>query len=196
MPNGSGFDERQKISINRVRVRGGHAVWEFLVSFQGAILQQFCAERRRVRIGHDLIMVAVHHQVGTEIFYPLLAERSQTTLRKSSGSSRITRARLGWTGGRQNFSACSPDRRRTARPIAGRSSERNAPLESALRRHPHRRDSCTALAIVEEDSNAMLIWSAMAPVSNVDRRVGGTWGNILERSRRFCECSSIHRPAR
>lgn len=37
----------------------------------------------------------------------------------------------------------------------------------------------------------MLIWSAMAPVSNANRCVVGARRATLERSRRFCECSSI-----
>ena len=61
MPDDSGIDERQEIRIDRIGLRGGHAVWEAFIGFQGAVLQQFRAQRPRVGIRYDLIIVAVHH---------------------------------------------------------------------------------------------------------------------------------------
>jgi hypothetical protein len=61
MPDDSGIDERQEIRVDRIGLRGGHAVWEAFVGFQGAVLQQFRAQRPRVGIRYDLIVVAVHH---------------------------------------------------------------------------------------------------------------------------------------
>src|SRR5271165_3804185 len=38
----SALDELQQVGIDRVRLRGGHAVWEALVSLQRPVLQQLC----------------------------------------------------------------------------------------------------------------------------------------------------------
>src|SRR6266446_2789727 len=62
IPDGLGLDERQEISIDRIGFRGGHAVREALVGFQRSLLQQLGTQRRRVGIGHDLIIIAVHHE--------------------------------------------------------------------------------------------------------------------------------------
>ena len=62
MPDGLGPDERQEISVDRLGFCGRHAVWEALVGFQRAILQQFGAQRRGVGVRHDLIIVAMHHK--------------------------------------------------------------------------------------------------------------------------------------
>jgi hypothetical protein len=62
IPDGLGLDERQEISVDRFGFRSGHTVREAFVGFQRAILQQFGAQWRRVGIGYDLIIVAVHDQ--------------------------------------------------------------------------------------------------------------------------------------
>src|SRR3989449_5248356 len=59
-----GFQERQQVGVNGVRLSRGHAVWKALVSFQCAILQQLCRQRRRIGIRHDLVVIAMHHQDG------------------------------------------------------------------------------------------------------------------------------------
>jgi hypothetical protein len=60
--DGLGPDERQQISVDSFGFRRRHTVREASVGFQRAILEQFGAKGRRVGIGYDLIIVAVHHQ--------------------------------------------------------------------------------------------------------------------------------------
>ena len=48
------FDERQQVGVDRVRLRGGHAVREALVGFHGCVLQQLSGQRPGGDIGHDL----------------------------------------------------------------------------------------------------------------------------------------------
>src|SRR2546422_5764034 len=58
----SGFQERQQVGINGIRLGRGHAVRKALVGFQRAILQQLCRQWRRIGIRHDLVVIAMHHQ--------------------------------------------------------------------------------------------------------------------------------------
>jgi hypothetical protein len=56
------LNERQKIGVDRVRLRRGHAVWEVLIGLQRSVLQQFCRQGTGRHIGNDLIVFAMHHQ--------------------------------------------------------------------------------------------------------------------------------------
>src|SRR6516225_1235021 len=56
------LQERQQVGIDRVGLRGRHAVREILVGFQRAVFQQFHRQRTGSDIGNDLVVLAVHHQ--------------------------------------------------------------------------------------------------------------------------------------
>jgi hypothetical protein len=52
-------EEGQEIGIDRVCVCGRHAVGKALIGLERPVSQKLCRKRRRVRIRHDLIVVAV-----------------------------------------------------------------------------------------------------------------------------------------
>src|SRR5438034_8596382 len=57
-------DERENIGGDGVGLGRRHAVWEALVRLERAVLEQLGRERRRIGIGHDLVVIAVHHEDG------------------------------------------------------------------------------------------------------------------------------------
>jgi len=59
---GSGFYEFEQVGVNRTGFSRGHAMWKARVCFQGALLEQSCRQGRRIGIGHDLVVIAMHHQ--------------------------------------------------------------------------------------------------------------------------------------
>ncbi len=70
----SALDEGQQVGVDRVRLCGGHAVREALVGLQRAILEQLCRQRPGVRIGNDLIVVAMHYQDGHRDLFQVFGE--------------------------------------------------------------------------------------------------------------------------
>src|SRR3954453_15919341 len=58
----SALNECQEVRVDDLRVGGAHPMRQAVVGLEGAVLQQLDRERRRVRIGHDLVVGAVHHQ--------------------------------------------------------------------------------------------------------------------------------------
>jgi hypothetical protein len=56
----SALYKRQQIRVDRGSLGGRHAVREALVGFQSPVLHQLGAQRTRVGVGHDLVIIAVH----------------------------------------------------------------------------------------------------------------------------------------
>jgi hypothetical protein len=52
------LNEFEQIGIDPIRIRGRHAVRETLVDFQDRAFHQLGAQRARVGIGHDLVIIA------------------------------------------------------------------------------------------------------------------------------------------
>src|SRR5580765_3197239 len=57
-------DEREQVGVDRLRVRGGHAVRKALVGLQRSVLQQLRRQRRGIGVGNDLIVIPMHDQHG------------------------------------------------------------------------------------------------------------------------------------
>ena len=62
------LQERQQVSIDRVGLRGRHAVREILVGFQRAVFQQFRRQRTGSDIGNDLVVFDIT-STGIVIFF-------------------------------------------------------------------------------------------------------------------------------
>jgi hypothetical protein len=56
------FHKRQQVGIDSLCLRGRHTVWEALMGLQRAVLEKLCRQRPGIRIGHDLLVIAVHNQ--------------------------------------------------------------------------------------------------------------------------------------
>src|SRR5438270_2236415 len=69
-----GFDEGEQIFVDGLGLGRWHAVRKTFVSLERAVLQQFCRERCRIRIRHNLIVVAVHHQNWHVDFLQIFSE--------------------------------------------------------------------------------------------------------------------------
>src|SRR5438876_9328436 len=67
-------EKGKEVGINRVGLGRRHAVRKALVSFQSAILQQLCRQGGRIGIRHDLVVIAMHHQIAVDLvlLYPAL----------------------------------------------------------------------------------------------------------------------------
>src|SRR4029450_1792766 len=62
IPTRSALEEGEQIRVDGLCLRGGHPMGEALVGPPPALLQQPRPERGGVGLGHDLIVVPVHHQ--------------------------------------------------------------------------------------------------------------------------------------
>ena len=58
----SRLNEGQQVGVDRRRFCGRHAVREAAVGLQGSVLDKLGRQWARVRIGDDLIVIAVHHE--------------------------------------------------------------------------------------------------------------------------------------
>ena len=58
----SALEELQKVGIDRLCMRGRHAVREVFVGLEPPVLQQFGRQWSGCDVGNDLIVLAVHHQ--------------------------------------------------------------------------------------------------------------------------------------
>src|SRR5437763_9868226 len=58
----SSLDEGQQVGIHDLSMRRAHAMREFLIDLERAILEQLGRERRRIGYRHDLVVVAVHDE--------------------------------------------------------------------------------------------------------------------------------------
>ncbi len=61
-PAVSAPDECQEIRIDHVGIRGHHAVWEAGVNLERPLLEQFGLQQCGVFVGHNLVIVALHHE--------------------------------------------------------------------------------------------------------------------------------------
>src|SRR4029078_8975121 len=59
-----GSNEGQQLGIDAIGMGRAHAVRQLLVDLEGAALKQLRRQRCRVGYGHDLIIIAVHHERG------------------------------------------------------------------------------------------------------------------------------------
>ena len=62
--SGSSLQEAQKIGIDGRGFSCRHTVRKSFVGLQRPVSQKLGGQRTRIRIGHDLIVLAVHHQHG------------------------------------------------------------------------------------------------------------------------------------
>src|ERR1019366_5478358 len=55
------LDESQQVGVDRVRLRGWHAMREVLIGLERPVLQQLCRQGPSIGVGNDLIVLAMHH---------------------------------------------------------------------------------------------------------------------------------------
>src|SRR5208282_1227047 len=67
-------DERQQIRVDRRRLSRGHTVRKSLIGLQNGALYQFRAQRPRIGVWHDLIVIAVHDQRWHRDFLEIFGE--------------------------------------------------------------------------------------------------------------------------
>ena len=58
----SPLDEGEKILVDDISMRGAHAMREFLVDLQSALLEELCREQRGIDDRHDVVVVAMHNE--------------------------------------------------------------------------------------------------------------------------------------
>ena len=64
----------REVGVDRVGLRGWHAVREAVVRLQRPVREEFRGQWSGVRIGHDLIVITVHHQCRHRDLLQILSE--------------------------------------------------------------------------------------------------------------------------
>ena len=71
---GSALDEREQVGVDHVGVHRAHAVREFLIDLESALLQELHRQQRGVGDRHDLVVVTVHDERGDVDHLQVLGE--------------------------------------------------------------------------------------------------------------------------